>query len=85
MRIVLKPQAEQDLAYWKKSGRKDVMKRIFQLLADITEHPATGIGKSEALRHQLSGWWSRRITAEHRLVYTVEDDTIIVAQCRYHY
>ena len=74
-----------DLAYWKKSGNVIVLKRIRQLLAAIQENPYAGIGKPEALKHQLSGYWSRRINQEHRLVYEVEQETITVISLRYHY
>jgi len=54
-------------------------------LRDIAEHPFTGLGKPEPLRHELSGFWSRRITQAHRLVYRVESETVVVIGCRYHY
>ena len=55
------------------------------LLEDVMEHPSTGIGKPEALKHELSGCYSRRINKEHRLVYKLEKSTIVVLSCRYHY
>jgi toxin YoeB len=55
------------------------------LIADVVEHPFAGIGKPEPLRYEWSGYWSRRITSEHRLVYRVEGDVIYIAQCRFHY
>ncbi|WP_432746510.1 Txe/YoeB family addiction module toxin [Methylobacter sp. G7] len=61
------------------------MKRINQLIRDIQRDPFDGIGKPEALRHGLTGLWSRRIDDEHRLIYSVSDKKIIIAQCRYHY
>lgn len=78
MEIVLLPQAEADRDYWKRTGNKAIMKRISALLADIIEHPFTGIGKPEPLKHELQGKWSRRITQEHRLVYSVSDGMIYV-------
>lgn len=78
MEIVLLPQAESDRDYWKRTGNKTVMKRISALLADIQKHPFTGIGKPEPLKHKLQGKWSRRITKEHRLVYSVSDGKIYV-------
>lgn len=78
MEIVLLPQAEADRDYWKRTGNKAIMKRISALLADIIEHPFTGIGKPEPLKHELQGKWSRRITQEHRLVYSVSDGKIYV-------
>jgi toxin YoeB len=62
-----------------------LVKRINQLIEAIGRDPFAGIGKPEALKHQLAGYWSRRINEEHRLVYRVESDTLIIAQCRYHY
>ena len=78
MDIVLLPQAEADRDYWKRTGNKAIMKRISALLADIQQHPFTGIGKPEPLKHELQGKWSRRITQEHRLVYSVSHGMIYV-------
>jgi toxin YoeB len=64
---------------------KKVLKKINDLLKDISRNPYEGIGKPEPLKHVLSGYWSRRITDEHRLVYRVEGDVLKVAQVRYHY
>jgi toxin YoeB len=64
---------------------RTILKRINQLIKDIEREPFAGIGKPEPLKHQLSGFWSRRIDSQHRLVYTVKDDTLLVAQCRDHY
>ncbi|MDE5606906.1 MAG: Txe/YoeB family addiction module toxin [Bacteroidales bacterium] len=87
MEIILLEQAKKDVAYWKQSGNKAVMKKISALLKDIQLHPYSGIGKPEALKYGLQGKWSRRITAEHRLVYSVDDQKIIiyVLSMRYHY
>jgi len=73
------------LQYWKKSGNKSLMGKITRLLEDIEKTPFEGIGKPEALKHDWTGYWSRRITSEHRLVYKVDNDVIYVAQLRYHY
>ena len=78
MEIILLPQALADRDYWKRVGNKAVMKRISALLADIQEHPFTGLGKPEPLKHDLQGKWSRRITQEHRLVYKISDGKIYV-------
>lgn len=78
MEIVLLEQAERDLAYWKRSGNKQIMNRITALLKDIALHPYTGIGKPEALKYQLSGYWSRRINSEHRIIYTVREEVVTV-------
>lgn len=81
------PQAEEDLAYWKQAGNKRVMKRITKLLEDILQHPFTGIGKPEPLKGNLQGIWSRRITDEHRLLYSVSNGMIYVyvLSLRFHY
>ena len=70
---------------WFLERDKRIIKRIRDLLKDIARHPNEGIGKPERLRFQLSGYWSRRITKEHRLVYKVDEEVIIVISCRYHY
>ena len=87
MEIKFMPRAEEDLEYWKSTGNKQVMKRITKLLSDILEHPFTGIGKPEPLKGDLQGLWSRRITDEHRLIYSVGDGMIYVyvLSLRYHY
>ena len=87
MEIVLLPQAQKDRDYWKKSGNKAIMERISALLKDIMEHPYTGIGKPEPLKYDLAGKWSRRINAEHRLIYSVIENiiTVYVFSMRYHY
>ena len=71
--------------FWFKSGNKPVLKKIAQLLESVSKTPYEGIGKPEPLKHQLSGFWSRRIDAQHRLVYSFEADTLLIAQCRDHY
>ncbi len=87
MEIVFLPQALEDQKYWKKSGNIRIMKRISSLLADIMEHPFTGIGKPEPLKGHLQGLWSRRITDEHRLVYSVSSGKVYVyvLSLRFHY
>ena len=76
--------AWEDYLFWQKTDRA-VLKRINTLLRDIQRSPFEGIGKPEPLKHNLAGFWSRRIDDEHRLVYAIEDGTVLVAQCRYHY
>jgi toxin YoeB len=73
-----------DYLYWQATDRT-ILKRINQLIKDIERESFAGIGKPEPLKHLLSGFWSRRIDSQHRLVYTVKDDTLLVAQCRDHY
>ena len=84
MRVIFADQAWDDFTYWVSHDRK-IAKRIVRLIDDIKRHPFEGLGKPEPLRHDLAGFWSRRITEEHRLVYAVEDDRLLVAQARYHY
>ena len=76
----------EDYQYWVKNDKKRV-KRINTLLEDIKRNPdnPNGLGKPERLKENYRGYFSRRITAEHRLVYKIIDDLIVVAQCRYHY
>ena len=74
----------EDYLFWQAKD-KAILKRINLLLRDIQRSPFEGIGKPERLKHQLAGFWSRRIDDEHRLVYAIQDDCIVVAQCRYHY
>ena len=76
--------AWEDYVWWQKEDRR-TLKRINQLIRDIARNGNDGIGKPEALKHSLSGYWSRRITGEHRLVYRIVDDEIRIASCRYHY
>jgi toxin YoeB len=83
MQIVYTNAAE-DLTYWKKNNPK-IAVRIEKLLKSIQIHPFTRLGKPEPLRFERSGYWSRRIDHEHRLVYKVHDECIYIAQCRYHY
>ena len=85
MRFVkIHPKALEHLAYWADNDLK-LLKRIIELLEDIEKSPFHGIGKPEPLKHELKGYWSRRINDEHRLVYQVTSDEIIVINCRYHY
>jgi toxin YoeB len=76
--------AWEDYLYWHETDRKQ-LKRINTLIEDIRRHPFTGIGKPEPLKHQLAGFWSRRIDDRHRLVYAVEGEVVLIAQCRDHY
>jgi toxin YoeB len=76
--------AWKDYLYWQNTDKK-LLKRINALITDISRHPFTGLGEPEPLKHNWSGYWSRRINREHRLVYKVIDNGVIIAQCRYHY
>lgn len=84
MKIQFTEEAWKDFE-WFLDNDKRLVKRIRKLLKDILRNPAEGIGKPEKLKFQLSGYFSRRINDEHRLVYKAQKDTIIVASCRYHY
>lgn len=84
MKIVFAEQAWDDYLYWQKQDRKMVA-RLNGLIKECTRTPFEGTGKPEPLKGQLSGWWSRRLDREHRLVYRVEDGQLLIAQCRYHY
>jgi toxin YoeB len=87
MKILFTPQAQADYEYWKKSGQKTLFDKIHHLLVDMSEHPFTGMGKPEPLKYELAGKWSRRINSEHRIVYSVNEDTmeIYVFSMKYHY
>lgn len=76
--------AWEDYLYWQKTDKK-VLKRINQLIKETKRSPFEGLGNPEPLKHSWSGYWSRRIDREHRLVYKIEGQCLIVAQCRYHY
>ena len=84
MRLVFTPYGWDDYIYRQKSG-KATLNRLNRLLNEVLRDPLSGIGKPEPLRHVLAGCWSRRIDEEHRLVYLVDRDDIVVLQARYHY
>jgi toxin YoeB len=84
MKLTFAPQAWEDYLYWQETDKK-ILRRIHELIKDTTRNPFVGIGKPEPLRHVLAGYWSRRITEEHRMVYKVEGNNLILAQLRYHY
>lgn len=84
MKIVFASRAWEDYQWWQLQDRR-VLKRINTLVADITRNGNEGIGKPEPLKHGFQGYWSRRITDEHRLIHKVTDDSVLIAQCRSHY
>lgn len=84
MKVIFADMAWDDYLYWQQHDRKIVM-RINTLIREIQRDPLSGIGKPESLKHALAGFWSRRITEEHRIVYRVEGDSLLLAQLRYHY
>lgn len=84
MKLTFSTKAWEQYLYWQTTDKK-ILKRINLLIKDIQRKPQEGIGKPESLKHGLSGYWSRRINDEHRIVYKQQDDTILIAQLRYHY
>lgn len=84
MKYVFVDESWDDYLYWLKNDMKK-LKRINALLKDISRTPFEGIGKPEPLKYKYSGFWSRRIDEEHRLIYKYEDDAILIAKCRFHY
>lgn len=84
MKLIFDERAWSDYQYWIRTDRK-ILKRINLLIEDIQRTPFNGIGDPEPLKYNWSGFWSRRTTKEHRLVYAVESNSILIAQCRFHY
>ncbi len=84
MKLIFSSRAWGNDLYWQKTD-KTILKRINVLIKDIQREPFDGIGKPEPLKHGLSGYWSRRINDEHRIVYKAVEDQIYIAQLRYHY
>ena len=84
MNIKFSSNGWEDYLYWQNAD-KTILKRINRLIEEIKRNPFEGIGKPEPLKHHLSGFWSRRIDERHRLVYAIEDETLLIAQCRDHY
>jgi toxin YoeB len=84
MKVTFSSQAWEDYLHWQQTDRK-LLKRLNALIKEISRTPFEGSGKPEPLRHALAGYWSRRITDEHRLVYQMQDDAVLIAQARFHY
>jgi toxin YoeB len=84
VKLIFSERAWEDYLFWQHTDRK-ILQRINTLIKEIQRTPFEGIGKPEPLKHSLSGYWSRRITDEHRIVYKVEMDSLFLAQLRYHY
>lgn len=84
MNLTFAPKAWDSYLYWQKTDKATV-KRINALIKDIQRNPFEGLGKPESLKYALSGYWSRRINDEHRIVYKVTENNILIAQLRYHY
>jgi len=84
VKIIFSEHAWEEYLFWQSTDRK-ILLRINSLIRDIQRSPFAGVGKPEPLKHALTGYWSRRITDEHRIVYKVERDTLLIAQLRFHY
>ncbi len=84
MNLVFSESAWEDYLHWQRTDRS-ILNRINRLIREIQRSPHQGIGKPEPLRNDWAGYWSRRITLEHRIVYKVEDDKVFIAQLRFHY
>ena len=84
MKVAFEKGAFEDFTSWATDDRK-IYKRITSFIMDILRQPYSGLGKPEPLKHELQGYWSRRITEEHRLVYKIEHETVIIVACKYHY
>ncbi|MDX2507007.1 MAG: Txe/YoeB family addiction module toxin [Gammaproteobacteria bacterium] len=84
MNLIFSDNAWNDYLYWQKTDKK-MINRINTLIKNVQRSPFEGIGKPEPLKHALSGYWSRRINDEHRMIYKIESDSLLIAQLRYHY
>lgn len=84
MKLIFAEVAWDDYLYWQQQDRR-MVERINKLIKEAQREPFAGIGKPEPLKHALAGYWSRRITDEHRMVYKIDADSMLIAQLRYHY
>jgi toxin YoeB len=84
MRLIFADTAWDDYLHWQQQDRR-MVERINKLIKEVQREPFAGIGKPEPLKHALAGYWSRRITDEHRMVYRIDGDSMLIAQLRYHY
>jgi toxin YoeB len=84
MSLIFSDAAWEDYLYWQQQDKR-MVERINKLIKEAQREPFSGIGKPEPLKHALAGYWSRRITEEHRMVYKIEGDSMLLAQLRYHY
>jgi len=84
MKLIFSENAWEDYLYWQNTDKRN-LNRINTLVKDILRNKYEGLGKPEPLKHNLAGYWSRRINHEHRIVYKIENDAILIAQLRYHY
>ncbi|HEU0283001.1 MAG TPA: Txe/YoeB family addiction module toxin [Gallionella sp.] len=84
MKLIFADEAWEDYLYWQKQDKR-MVERINKLIQETKREPFAGVGKPEALKHALSGYWSRRITDEHRMVYRIDGNSLLIAQLRFHY
>lgn len=84
MKYIFVDESWEDYLYWQKTDKKK-LKRINDLLKDISRHPFEGIGNPEPLKYKYAGFWSRRMDDQHRLIYQMRDKEILIAKCRFHY
>lgn len=84
MKFIFVDESWEDYLYWQKTDKKMVVK-INELLKEISRNPFSGVGKPEPLKYKYKGFWSRRINDEHRLIYKVREEEILIAKCRFHY
>lgn len=84
MRLIFADTAWDDYLHWQQQDRR-MVERINKLIKEVQREPFAGIGKPEPLKHALAGYWSRRMTDEHRMVYRIDGDSMLIAQLRYHY
>ncbi len=84
MKYVFVDESWEDYVYWQETDKK-IVRRINDLLKDISRNPFSGLGKPEPLKYKYQGYWSRRINEEHRLIYQVRGNEVLIAKCRYHY
>jgi toxin YoeB len=84
MKLIFVDESWEDYLYWQKTNKK-ILERINNLVKDISRNSYSGLGKPEPLKYKYQGYWSRRITEEHRLIYRVVNDEIHIAKCRFHY
>ena len=84
MKLIFADEAWEDYLYWQKQDKR-MLARLNKLIRETQREPFAGVGKPEPLKHALSGYWSRRTTDEHRIVYRVEEDALLIAQLRFHY
>jgi len=84
MKLIFADAAWEDYLYWQRQDKR-IVERIHKLIQEVQREPFVGIGKPEPLKHDFAGYWSRRITDKHRMVYKIEGDGLLIAQLRYHY